>query len=67
MNRGEEGPLQPMDLLDARERLANEGRGPPLQPSSVTQDRVIGGISVGRAEGSRLLEGYSRLVEGDAI
>lgn len=61
LERGEEGPLRPKDLLEARERMARDGRGPPLQPSSATA-RERGPVGGGRTSGSG-----ARLIKGNAI
>ncbi|CAN0354895.1 unnamed protein product [Ascophyllum nodosum] len=63
LSRGESGPLKPKDLLDARDRLAASGKGPPLSRSS------------GRAPGAGRVRGRIRkrvggghaFVRGNAI
>lgn len=63
--RGGEGPLLPKDLHDARERLTNDGRGPPLRSASPREEGIVGR---GRgAMGGSLLGGGAVLVKGNAI
>lgn len=64
LQKGEQGPLRPQDLLEARDRLARDGRGPPLSTGSLEPARERG-MTAGGFRSS--LGGGGRLIKGDAI
>ncbi|CAN0208511.1 unnamed protein product, partial [Hapterophycus canaliculatus] len=69
LERGDAGPLRPSDLLEAREALARDGRGPPLQPEVPPRQygMVGGGGGRGGVRGRSLLGGAGVLTKGNPI
>eukprot|EP00903_Cladosiphon_okamuranus_P017819 g16398.t1 len=66
LERGDSGPLQPSDLLQARETLARQGRGPPLRPPTPRERGLVGG-GTGIRGGGSLLGGGGVLTKGNPI
>lgn len=66
LERGDTGPLRPCDLLEARETLAKDGRGPPLRSPAPRELGLVGGGSGGGSGGS-LLGGEGVPTKGNPI
>ncbi|CAM9859248.1 unnamed protein product [Pylaiella littoralis] len=67
LERGDAGPLRPSDLLQARETLAREGRGPPLRSPAPRERGLVGGGGGIRGSGGSLLGGGGVLTKGNPI